>query len=75
MAQPRYPRLVLTATELAEKANVSRYTVEREIRRGNLAAEKKSGRWFVGDEEAERWTAQFKPYAEQRNRSKRPAAS
>jgi predicted site-specific integrase-resolvase len=64
---------VLTTTQLAEKAKISRYTVEREIRRGNLKAEKLSGRWIVADDEAERWAAQFKTYAEQRDRPQRAA--
>lgn len=62
---------MLTTTELADKAGTSRFTVEREIRRGNLAAEKKAGRWLIADSEAERWAAQYRPYAEQRDRPRR----
>lgn len=61
---------MLTTTEVAAKAGVSRYTVEREIRRGNLGAEKVGNRWAIAETEAERWAAQFRPYAEQRNRDR-----
>ena len=54
---------MLTTTELAAKANTTRHTVEREIKRGNLAAEKFGGVWLIVDAEAERWAAQFQPYA------------
>jgi excisionase family DNA binding protein len=69
-AQAGYPDLVLTTTETAAKANVSRYTVEREIRRGNLTAGKVGNRWAIDDAEAERWAAQFRRYAEQRDRDR-----
>jgi hypothetical protein len=48
--------------------SVTRFTVEREIRRGNLTAEKVSGRWLIAEAEAERWAAGFVPYREQRER-------
>jgi len=54
---------VLTTTEVAAKADTTRHTVKREIRRGNLSAEKFGGRWLIEDTEAERWAAQFRPYA------------
>jgi excisionase family DNA binding protein len=65
---------VLTTTEVAAKASVSRHTVEREIHRGNLRAEKIGNRWAVDDTEAERWTAQFRRYAEQRDRDRTTSA-
>ena len=65
---------MMTTTQLAAKAGTSRYTVEREIRRGNLTAQK-AGRWWVIEEaEADRWAAQFKPYATQRNHPQHPPA-
>lgn len=73
-AQPRYPDIVLTTTEVAAKAEVSRHTVEREIHRGNLKAEKLGNRWAVADAEAERWAAQFRLYAEQRDRDRESPA-
>jgi len=66
---------VLTTTEVAAMAGVSRHTVEREIHRTNLAAEMKAGRWIIQDDEAGRWAAQFRPYAQQRDRERRPPAS
>jgi hypothetical protein len=41
----------------------TRFTVEREIRRGNLVAEKIGRTWVVEQAEAERWAASFRPYA------------
>lgn len=60
----------LTATEVAAMPDdpVTRFTVEREIRRGNLAAEKAGGRWMIDQAEAERWAASYVPYREQRER-------
>ena len=54
---------MLTTTEVAAKANTTRHTVEREIKRGNLKAEKFGRNWAVEQAEAERWAAQFRPYA------------
>jgi excisionase family DNA binding protein len=54
---------VLTTTEVAAKAGTTRYTVEREIRRGNLKAEKVGRQWAIQVDEADRWAAQFRPYA------------
>jgi predicted GIY-YIG superfamily endonuclease len=72
LPQPEYtpsePSVYLSTTELADKAGTSRFTVEREIKRGNLTAEKKAGRWLIQDAEADRWIAQYRPYAEQRDR-------
>jgi excisionase family DNA binding protein len=61
---------VLTTTQVAAKANVSRYTVEREIHRENLKAEKIGNRWAVDEAEADRWAATFRRYAEQRDRDR-----
>ena len=44
-------------------AATTRYTVEREIKRGNLQGRKLGGVWIIEDTEAERWAAQFRPYA------------
>ena len=54
---------MLTAIQAAAKANTTRHTVEREIKRGNLKGEKLGGVWVIEDTEAERWAAQFRPYA------------
>jgi excisionase family DNA binding protein len=54
---------VLTTTEVAAKAGTTRHTVEREIRRGNLKAEKAGRQWVIDPAEADRWAAQFRPYA------------
>ena len=54
---------MLTTTEVAAKADTTRHTVEREIKRGNLRAEKIGRQWAVEQAEAERWAAQFRPYA------------
>jgi excisionase family DNA binding protein len=61
---------VLTTTEVAAMAKTSRFTVAREIHRGNLAAEKVGNRWAIMEAEAERWAAQYQPYAEQRGRDR-----
>jgi excisionase family DNA binding protein len=53
---------VLTTTEAGALAKTTRWTVEREIHRGNLAAGKVGGRWVIQDDEAERWAAQFRPH-------------
>lgn len=59
-----------TTSEVATLTSppTTRYTVEREIRRGNLTAEKIGGRWFIEPGEAERWAQAFRPYREQRER-------
>lgn len=44
-------------------AKTTRHTVEREIRRGNLQAEKIGRTWVIEQAEAERWLTQFQPYA------------
>ena len=44
----------------------TRFTVEREIRRGNLTAEKAGGRWLIEPGEAERWAKGFVAYRAQR---------
>jgi hypothetical protein len=41
---------------------VSRFTIMREIERGNLAAQKGGGRWLVERGEALRWAASYRPY-------------
>lgn len=67
--QPAYHDPVLTTTEVAALASTTRYTVEREIQRGNLEAEKVGRQWAITPDEAKRWAAQFKPYAGLRKRS------
>lgn len=66
---------MLTTNQVAAKAGISRYTVEREIGRGNLAAEKVGTQWVITEAEADRWAGQYRPYAEQRDRSQRPPDS
>lgn len=63
MMQPVYDGLMLSTPEVAALAGTSRATVEREIHRGNVAAEKVGRTWVVAEDEAERWAAQFKRYA------------
>jgi excisionase family DNA binding protein len=53
---------MLTTSEVATLADVSRHTVEREIRRGNLSAEKISRLWVIDAAEAQRWAEAFQPY-------------
>ena len=53
---------MLSTTEAAKLARTTRHTVEREIHRGNLRAEKAGRVWAIADDEAERWAAQFRPY-------------
>lgn len=67
---PMESRTYLTTTETAAKASVSRCTVEREIERGNLEAKRLSNRWIIAVVEADRWAAQFRRYAEQRDRDR-----
>ena len=54
---------MLSTTEVARLAGTTRSTVEREIHRGNLAAQKAGRVWVVDDGEAGRWAAAFRPYA------------
>ena len=54
---------MLTTTKVAAMAGTTRHTVEREIRRGNLKAGKFGRNWAIELAEAERWAAQFRPYA------------
>jgi excisionase family DNA binding protein len=54
---------MLSTAQAAALAGTTRYTVEREIRRGNLAAEKIGRTWVIDPAEAKRWAAQFEPYA------------
>jgi excisionase family DNA binding protein len=58
---------MLSTTQVAELAGTTRYTVEREIRRGNLGAEKVGRTWVIDPPEAERWAKSFRPYAGLRN--------
>lgn len=62
----------LTTTEVAALTDppTTRFTVEREIGRGNLAAQKVGGRWLTEAGEAQRWAAAYQPFAEQRQRHK-----
>jgi excisionase family DNA binding protein len=68
------PSTYRTTTEVAAMAKTSRFTVEREVHRGNLTAEKVGNRWAIAEAEAERWAAEYRPYAEQRDRDRRPSA-
>lgn len=54
---------MLTTTAVAAMARTTRWTVEREIHRGNLHAERAGRQWVIEPGEAERWAAQFKPHA------------
>ena len=54
---------MLSTADVAAMANTSQDTVEREIDRGNLAADKVGRTWVIEAAEAERWAAQFRPYA------------
>ena len=58
----------LTTTQVAALAGTTRHTVEREIKRGNLAADRIGRQWAVGEHEAARWAQAFIPYAAQRAR-------
>lgn len=64
---------MLSTTKVAGMANTTRYTVEREIERGNLTAEKVGRTWVIQQDEADRWAACFRPYAALRG--KRPAGA
>lgn len=63
---------MLSTSEAAALAGTSRFTVEREIRRGNLEAEKVSGRWLIAEAEAKRWAASYVPFREQHERHETP---
>lgn len=54
---------MLSTTEVAKLAGTARSTVEREIHRGNLRAEKAGRVWIVEQAEAQRWAAAFQPYS------------
>ena len=54
---------MLSTTEVAKLAGTARSTVEREIHRGNLTAEKAGRVWVVADDEAQRWAGAFQAYA------------
>ena len=54
---------VLTTKEVAELAGTSRFTVEREIGRGHLKAEKTGRIWSIHPDEAKRWAASFVRHA------------
>jgi excisionase family DNA binding protein len=62
-AQLRTVSPVLSTTQAAALASVTRHTVEREISRGNLRAVKVGRTWVIDPAEAERWAARFRPYA------------
>ena len=49
-------------------AGTTRHTVEREIHRGNLAAEKIGRTWVITLADAQRWAEHFTPYAGLRKR-------
>jgi hypothetical protein len=69
------PRNLSTAdTGRLTSPPVTRHTVEREIDRGNLQAEKTAGQWIIAEDEAKRWAASFVKYREQRARRRSPAA-
>jgi excisionase family DNA binding protein len=54
---------MMSTTQVAELASTTRFTVEREIRRGNLQGQKIGRTWVIDRAEAERWAAQYTPYA------------
>jgi excisionase family DNA binding protein len=54
---------MLSTAQVAALADTTRHTVEREIHRGNLRAEKIGRTWVVEQAEADRWAAQYTPYA------------
>jgi hypothetical protein len=76
VAQVLYHDLVptISTTDAAQLIDppVTRHTVEREIRRGNLTAEKTAGQWIINDAEARRWAASFVKHREQRTRTLQP---
>jgi len=53
---------MLSVHTVAAIAGTSRHTVEREIRRGNLSAQRVGRHWAINPWEARRWAAQFRPY-------------
>lgn len=53
----------LTTSQVAALAGTTRHTVEREIKRGNLTAERIGRQWAVSEREAARWAQAFIPYA------------
>ena len=57
---------MLTTSQVAELAGVSRFTVEREIEREHLDAEKTGRIWSIKEADAKAWAASFKKYATQR---------
>ena len=59
----------MTTTETGALAEppVSRFTVEREISRGHLTAEKVGGRWLIDEDEARRWASAFRRYSGLKN--------
>ena len=59
---------MLSTSEVAKLAGTTRHTVEREIHRNNLRAEKAGRVWVVAEAEAERWATQFQPYASLRGK-------
>lgn len=54
---------MLSTADVAAMAHTSQDTVEREIERGNLEADKVGRTWVIEAAEAGRWAAQFRPYA------------
>ena len=54
---------MLTTTQAAALAGTTRFTVEREIKRGHLAAQRTGRIWSIDPAEAKRWAAAFTPYA------------
>lgn len=67
--QLAYDDWVLNTAQAATLAGTTLHTVKREIRRGNLRAEKVGNVWVIDPAEAQRWAGQFKPYAGLRKRS------
>ena len=63
MEQPCYGKSVLSTTKVAEMVGTTRHTVEREIDRGNLTAERVGRNWVIQQDEADRWAASYRPYA------------
>lgn len=65
---------MLTTSQVAAKAGTTRYTVEREIKRGHLQAQRLGRQWAINEADADQWAAQFQPYAGLRKDGNAPAS-
>jgi len=63
----------LSTTETAGLTSppTTRFTVEREIKRGNLTAQKIGRTWVIDEAEAQRWASGFIAWRTQRSASPR----